>query len=128
MSGAVHEQPVFSQTLQTCNLVANFVVKNFRAATGDRIQSSIAQADNRIAHAESAVFSDRQNLRRGIAMQVNFWKALLDAAEHLLVPFDLEVGVEAALHQYAGAAEFYGLLDFVVDRVEIKNVAFLGAG
>ena len=31
--------------------------------------------------------------------------ALLDAAEEILIPFDFEIGMEAALHQDAGAAQ-----------------------
>src|SRR3989442_13252515 len=60
-------------------------------------------------------------------MQVNLRKALLDAAEHLFVPFDLEIGMQAALHQDPRAAQFYGLLDLVVDGVEIQDVALFGA-
>ena len=29
--------------------------------------------------------------------------------QHLLVPVDLQVGMQAALHQHAGAAQFHGL-------------------
>ena len=58
-------------------------------------------------------------------MQVDLRKALLDAAQHLLVPIDLEVGMQAALHQHARAAQFDRLADLVVDRFELEDVAFL---
>src|SRR5882672_4598492 len=127
MSGAMHQQPIFGQAFKTSNLVANFVVENFCAAARDGIESRIAQSGNGVAHVEGAVFGDGENFRRGIAMQMNPWKALLDAAEQLLVPFDFEIGMESTLHQHARAAEFYRLLNLVVDGFEIENVAFLGA-
>src|SRR6266852_2816425 len=60
-------------------------------------------------------------------MQVNLGKALLDAGEHLLMPFDFEIGMQATLHQYARATECYGLLNLVVDGVEIEDVALFGS-
>ncbi len=57
-------------------------------------------------------------------MQVNLREALLDSTQHALVPVDLEIGMQAALHQHAGAAQFHGLADFLVDGVEIEDVAF----
>jgi len=36
--------------------------------------------------------------------------------------------MESTLHQHAGAAEFDGLADLVVDGVEIENVAFFRGG
>ncbi len=57
-------------------------------------------------------------------MQVNLREALLDAAQHLFVPVDLEIGMQAALHQDAGAAEFDGLANLFVNRIEIEDVAF----
>ena len=104
MRGAMHQQPVFGETLQARDAVANLVVENFRAATGDGIKSGIAEPNNRVAYAERTVFGNRQNLRRGIAVQMNFREALLDSAEHPLMPFDFEIGMKAALHQYPGAA------------------------
>src|ERR1051326_206671 len=61
-------------------------------------------------------------------MQMNFGKALRDATQHLFVPLDLQVGMQAALHEHASAAEFYGLANLVVDRLEVENVPFLRCG
>ncbi len=52
------------------------------------------------------------------------WETLLDAAEHLLVPVDLEVGMEASLHEDAGAAKFDGFANLFVDGVEVEDVTF----
>ena len=59
---AMHIQPVVGQTLQTRDLVAHLVIENFRAAAGNRIQSGIAQPQDRIADRHSAVFRNRDNL------------------------------------------------------------------
>ena len=57
-----------------------------------------------VAQAEAADFGDVGDLRRREAVQVNA-EALLDAAEQVLVPLDLQIGMQAALHQHAGAAQ-----------------------
>ncbi len=49
--------------------------------------------------------------------------ALLDRAEEVLVEVDPEIGMMAALHQQAGAAEREGLLDLLVDHRLGQQVA-----
>ena len=58
-------------------------------------------------------------------MQVNLGEALLDPGQHLLVPLNLQIGMQATLHQNACPPEFDGFADLVIDRVEIEDVAFL---
>ena len=65
------------------------------------------------------------SLRRQ-AVQPDLREALLDAGEQALEPVDLEVGVDAALHEHAGAAHLLGLGDLLVDLFEIEDVAFVG--
>ena len=55
---------------------------------------------------------------------MNFGKTPLDATQHLLVPINLQVGMQSALHQHAGAAQFDGFTNLVVDGLEIENVSF----
>ena len=69
-----------------------------------------------------------ENLRRRKSNADGLRKALLDAAQQIFVPLDLQIRMQAALHQHARAAEFDCLLDLFVDRVEIENVPFLAAG
>src|ERR1035438_10454174 len=76
MCSAMDLKPVRSQALQTRDFVADFVVENFSSSAGDGIKPRVAQPRNRVAHAEIAVFGNRQNFRSGIAVQMNFWKAL----------------------------------------------------
>src|SRR5258708_11143618 len=54
---------------------------------------------------------------------MNFGKALFDSTQHALVPVNFQVGMQAALHQYTSAAEFDGLADLLVNRVELENVS-----
>src|SRR5258706_7818412 len=128
VGGAGDVDPVVGKAFEAGDLVADFVVENFSAAAGDGIESGIAQAENCVANAEAAVLGDGDDLGSGIAMQMNLRKALFDAAQHLLVPVDLEVGMEAALHQDSGTAKLDGLADLFVDGVEIEDIAVLRGG
>ena len=62
------------------------------------IEAGVAQAQDRIADSETAVLGDRDDLRRRITMKMHLRKALFDTGEHLLVPIDLEIGMQTALH------------------------------
>src|SRR6185437_10893991 len=59
-------------------------------------------------------------------MQVDLGKSLLYAAQHLLIPLDLQVRMKAALHQYTRAADFHRLADLLVDGLKIQYIS-LGA-
>jgi len=75
-----------------------------------------------VANGEAAVFGDSNNLRRGITVQVNL-ETFFDSTQHLFVPLNFQVGMQAALHQHAGAAELDGLANFFVNGVEIEDVS-----
>src|SRR6266705_1233525 len=61
-------------------------------------------------------------------MQMNLGKSLLDATQHLLVPVNFQIGMQAALHQHACAAEFHRLANLVVDRFQIEDVSLFSFG
>ena len=71
----MHVEPVFGQAFEPGDLVADFVVENFRAAAGNGIESGVAQARDGVANAQLAVFGDGNDLRRGVAVQVNLWES-----------------------------------------------------
>jgi len=102
--------------------------ENFCAAAGDGVESGVAQAENRVANAEAAVLGDGDDFGGGEAVQMNLRKAVFDSAQHFFVPVDFEVGMQASLHEHAGASEFDRLADFFVDGVELENVTFFGGG
>src|SRR5438445_13208482 len=59
---------------------------------------------------------------------MNFGESLLDATQHLLVPVNFQIGMQAALHQHACAAKFDGFANLVVDRFQIEDVPLFGFG
>src|SRR5665213_1096187 len=61
-------------------------------------------------------------------MQPNLRKALLDACEQSLKPVDLEIGMDAALHQHAGAAHLQRFGNLLVNFFEVENVSIVGLG
>ncbi len=81
-----------------------------------------------VAQVEPGVFGDGQHLRGRKAVQPDLRKALLDAAKQPLEPVDLEIGMNAALHQHARAAHLHGLGNLLVNLLEVEDVAFVGAG
>src|SRR3954453_24233986 len=56
-------------------------------------------------------------------MQLNLGEALLHAAEEPLEPGDLQVRVQARLHQNAGAAQLHRLPDLYVNGVKVEDVS-----
>ena len=56
------------------------------------------------------------------------WQLILNRClmprKQILVPFDLQIGMQAALHENAGAAQVDGLLDLVEDDFLGQDVAF----
>ena len=98
--GAMHVDPFRGRALEPADAVADAVVQDLRAAAGDGVETRVAQAGNGVAQAQPADFGDVGNLRRGKAMQVNV-KALLDGPQQIFVPLDLQIGMQAALHQDA---------------------------
>ncbi len=59
---------------------------------------------------------------------MNFREALLDAAQHLLMPVNFQVGMQAALHQHSGSAQFDSLTNLFVNGFEIEDVSLFGLG
>ena len=116
-----------ARALQAGDARADFVVQDFRAAAGNRVEPGIAQAGDGVAHAQAGNFGDAQNFRRRKAVQVQLREALLDRAQQIFVIVDAQIGIQAALHENAGAAERDGLLDLLQDGVEREDVAVLRA-
>ncbi len=127
MGHAVHFFPVIARTLQARNFRANFIVKNFRAASGNGLQPRIHQALNRFANADFADFRDAQNFGRRKTVQMDLRIACFQGAQQIFVIANLQVRVQAALEQNASAAKFQHFVNFLVNFLERKDVAILGA-
>src|SRR6185437_11454925 len=122
--GAMHQNPFVGSAFEASDALADIVIENFRTASRDGIEAGVAEADDSVAHGEVAVFGDGQNFRGGKAVEPDLGKALLDAAEQALEPFNLEVRMQTALHEHAGAAHLNGFGNLVIDGLEIEDVAF----
>ena len=103
--------------------MAHGVIQDLRPAARNGIEPRSHQPPDGLAQVEAADLRDIGDFRSGEAVQVD-GKTLLDAAEKVLVPLDLEVGVQAALHQHAGPAQVERLLDFFEDLLLGQHVPF----
>src|ERR1700730_2127816 len=122
MRSSVDIEPVVSQTFQSGDAITNFIIENLGSSAGDGIKTGVPQSRNRVANCHAAIFRDGNDLRCRIAVQMNFRKKLLDAAQHLLMPVDLEIRMQASLHQYSGPSEFDGFANFLVNSLEIEDI------
>ena len=127
MRDAVHVFPFVGGALEARDARANFVVENFRAAAGNRVEPGGHQARDRFAHAQPGDFRDADDLRRRKTVQMDLREALLERAQQIFVILDAQVRMQAALQQNAGAAQLEHLFDLLVDRLEREQVAFLRA-
>ena len=59
---------------------------------------------------------------------MNSGEPLLDAAQHLLMPVNFQVGMQAALHQHSGTTHFDGLANLFVNGFELEDVSLFGFG
>src|SRR5207302_1810439 len=118
-----HIDPVLRGTLQATDAVTHGVVENLRSAAGNGIEPGVTQARDGIADGESADLGDVSDLGRRKTVAVDL-EALFDGAQQVFVPVDFEIGVQAALHQDASAAQADGLLNFVEDDIFGEDVAF----
>jgi len=120
--------PVLGLALEAGDAMADFVVEDFGAAAGDGVEAGIAEAGDSVAKGELRVLGDGEDFTGGETVEPDFREAPLDAGEEALEPVDFEVGMDAALHEDAGAAEFLGFGDLLVDFFEVEDVAFAGLG
>ena len=99
----------------------NFVVQNLRAAAGQRIEPGIPQTRQRIIQRQSADFRNIHDLRRRKTMAPDLEPGL-DRPQQILIPFDLQLRMQPALHQNAGAAQVDGFLDLFEDSLVRMDV------
>ena len=125
MGGAVHALPLIGGALEAGDAGANFVVEDFGSATGDGVKAGIAQPRDGVAHGQAGDLGDGKNLRRGKAVQVESREARLDGAQQIFVILEGQIGIEAPLHQDAGAAQGDGFFDFSKNGFQGEDVAFL---
>ena len=126
---AHHVEPLRRLRLLRRDDVAHAVDEDLAAAARERVEPRVAQPRERLPDRQLRAPRDVLDLRRRERVQVDL-VALLDRAEEILVVVDPEVGVVAALHQHAGAADRERLLDLLEDdrlRQQVALVAVAGA-
>ena len=115
--GAVDVHPLLRRALQAADALPHVVVEDFGAAAGNGIETRVAQPGDGVAQDQPAHFGDVDDFRRGEAVAARCRETfVLIAAQQVLVPLDLQVRVQAALHQHAGAAQVERLLNLVEDH------------
>ena len=107
---AHHAEPLGRLRLLGRDDLAHAVDEDLGAAAGQRVEARVAQAREHVGRRELRAPRDVLDLGRRQRVQVDR-VALLDRAEQILVPVDVEVGMVAALHQQRRAAERERLLD-----------------
>ena len=90
--------------------VAHAIDQNLRPAAGKAAQAGRLEPLEHRAQRQLADLGEVMNLRRAEAVDVDLRKAALDVAQQFFVPLELEVGMQAALHQDLVAAEVDRLL------------------
>ena len=111
------EAVVVARADQVLNVVG---ARPGRVGIAVRLAAEVVQPD-------AAVLAVHHRGRIGRRPAPDLREALLDAGEQPLEPIDLEIGMNAALHQHAGAAHLEGLGDLLVDFFEVEDVAFVRA-
>ena len=89
MAGAVDIDPILNRRLQTADPVANLIVQNLGSASGQGIESRVAQAGECISEAQAADFRDIDDLRSRKTVAPDI-ESLFDRAQQVFIPFDLQ--------------------------------------
>ena len=101
----------------------DFVVENFGPPAGHGVQSRRFQANENVGNGQLRNLGDVENLGGREAMTVNL-ESLFDRRKQVFVIIDLQIRMDAALHQNAGATESEGFFDLLIDDVIGQNVGF----
>src|SRR6185369_11405556 len=124
----MHGEPIRSKAFEARDAFSDFVVEDLGAAAGDGIESGVAKALHALIERNVAEVADPEDLRGREAVQVHHRESLLDVSEQVFEPLNLQVRVQATLHQDAGAAHLNCFRDLFVDLLEIEDVALGAAG
>jgi len=121
---AMHFDPVIGRRLEAADAAPHIVVQDLGPAAGNRIEAGVPQPGDGVANTQLADLGNVHDLGRGETVAPDLGKAVLDGAQQIFVPLDLQVGVQAALHEDAGAAEVERLLDLLENHFLRMEVAF----
>ena len=119
---AHHAEPLLGVHLLRRDDVAHAVDEDLGAAARDRVEAGVPQARECLGDGQLRAARRVHDLRRRERVEVDP-VACFDRREEILVVVDAEIGMMAALHEQAGAAEGECLLDLLEDDRLRQQVA-----
>src|SRR5207247_9318823 len=109
------------------NILSNLLCQYFRAAARNRIEARSFKTNKGFFQRELADLTDvyQLNRRKGVPDNAVLPELLLDSAQEVLIPVQLQLGVTAALHQDFYPADIHHLLHLTVTLRYGQAVPFL---
>src|SRR5439155_23303490 len=101
--------------------------QDLRTAPWDRVQPGRLQPKQRLFQRELADLCDVDQLHRGKGVPDDsvFPELLFDAPQQLLIPRQLQLRIDTALHEDLDPTNVHHLLDLAVDLLEREDVPLL---
>src|SRR5260370_14347562 len=96
MGDAGGVEPLLAGQLVVANDAATPVVEDFGAAAGEGVHASVLQPLQRFADRNFGALGQIADFDHRESLEVHLREALLQAAQHLAVPVECELGVESA--------------------------------
>ena len=94
--GARGFEPFFARNLVIADHPPHAIAENLRASAGQRIHAGIAQALQHLARRNLRPLRQISDLHHGEGLEVHLRKTLLQAAQHLAVPVERQLGMQTA--------------------------------
>ena len=91
----VNRQVAIGVALVVADLAADARGEDLRAATGQRVEPGVLQLAQHLLVAHAVEIGEERDLDRGEALQMNLRADPLEAAEHLRVIAERQIGVQA---------------------------------
>ena len=114
--------PLLAGQLVIADDAPHAIVKDFGAAAGQGIHAGVFQALQHFALADLAALREIADLDHGEGFQVHLRKALLQAAQHLAVPIESQLRMQAAHDVKFGDGFAVALAGLVPDLFERHRV------
>src|SRR5262249_41979417 len=124
---AVDVEPFVGEALVDGHRLADAIDEDFAAAAGEAAHAGFLEPAQHLAEWQLVDLVEVPQLRRTESVEVHSGKVLLQIAEQLFVPFELEARMQAALHQDLVAAQVHGFLNLLVEYLARQHVG-VGVG
>ncbi len=125
MPNAVHLQPFIGQALVDRHRLANTIDQDLTAAARQTSHPGVFQPPQHLAQRELVELVKMPQLRRTEGVQIHQREPSFQIPQQFLVPFQLQTGVQATLHQDLIAAQRNRFLDFLIKDVPRQHVGIV---